>query len=90
MNKRYYEIIKRPSWVLTHEAWHDLQAAGCVWAFVFWCGGNCWALVEDAPHNPKTFIASSFEELFHQDFCTWCKKEDFREAPGGIPWVHRR
>lgn len=92
MKQRYYRMLHRKSWVLTHEGGYDLRAAGFVWAYIYWCGGDYWALVEDAPGRggAKTYIAPSFEELFHQDFCNWCKKDDFREAPGGIPWVHRR
>ena len=79
MNTTFYEVVKRDSWVKTHEAWHDLKAAGTAAAEIYWIGGEFFAMVEDVPSNPSTFIADSFSGLFVADNFTFFKKEEFKK-----------
>ena len=79
MSTMFYEKLKKASWIKTHEAWADLKAAGVALAEIFWVGGDYWAMVEDVPSNPKTFISDSFEGLFVSDNYTFFKKEEFKK-----------
>ena len=79
MNTTFYEIIKRNAWVKTHAACEDLKAAGTAAAEIYWLGGDYFAMVEDVPSNPRTFIADSFSGLFVTDNFTFFKKEEFKK-----------
>ena len=76
----FYEIIKRKAWVPMFEAWSDLKAAGVATATIFWIGGNYFALVEDVPSNPRTYIADSFSGLFVDDNYAFFRKEEFKKC----------
>ena len=79
INMMFYELIKRASWVKIAEAWTDLKAAGTAAAEIYWIGGEFFAMVEDVPSNPRTFIADSFSGLFTEDNYTFFKEDEFKK-----------
>ena len=74
----FYEILRREAWIKISEAWEDLKAAGTAHGAIFWLGGNCFALVEDVPSNPRTYISNSLEGLFEDENYTFFRKEEFK------------
>ena len=82
MNSVFYEEILKKDWVKISEAWEDLKAAGTAHATIFWVGGEYFAMVEDVPNNPRTFIAERISGLFEfaRDNYSFFRKEEFKKV----------